>query len=439
MTSFIQSSKLSSILNKLGYSEVEKEFTKLSNENDEIDIIPGFYSSHKAKKDNIASLLNSWSTAQSIIKVNEKYPTKDDVKALEDAYTKMNSSSSFPSLGKSISGRTLRYPQYLQLRESWKDELQPILSSRLFIQVGGNSMNVCSYDALLIHIKTISRCSEHYSFLLSLDPTRTGFILESDFKTYINHFASEFSFIQSEYDEELRKKYYEFSAQQFLVILDPLSSGKIMIGNLLNQAFFMYFVMVDGWSEDRTNPFSFDYFRNFVQDFKTMDLNNDGIIEPKDLIYMGKLRLTSAFARTAADGIGFNNNIINFEWYVRFRTAWYFLGEPFANIYFFDALDIDGNGIITQYEINYFVREVIKIAKELYPDNKSIPPYDYIASQLFDMCQASDQKITRQFFVQSRATANLVMRICDAREFIRYELDLECESLQPPIPDVHSL
>lgn len=435
----MQSSKLSSILQKLGYSEVDKELSSLTEESNNQEI-PGFYMSHTVKKDNIASLINSWATAQSIIKVKEKYPTKEDVQALEAAYIKINSSSSFPSLGKSsMSGRSLRYSQYLQLRESWKEDLQPILSSRLFVEIGGTSMNICNYDALLLHIKTISRCSEHYSFILSLDPSKTGFLTDIELKKYINHFASEFSFIQSEYDEETRKKYIQFCSQQFLVILDPLSSGKIMIGNLLNHVFFMYFVMVDGWSEERSNPFGFEIFRSFVSDFKIMDLNNDGIIEPKDLIYMSRLRLTSAFAFRAADGIGFNNNIINFEWYVRFRTAWYSLGEPFANSYFFDAIDIDGDGVITQYEINYFVREIIQIAKDLYPNNPAIPPYEYIASQLFDMLQASDQRITRHVFEQSRATANLIMRICDAREFIRYELDLECGSLQPPIPDVHSL
>ena len=311
MSVFIQSSKLSSILQKLGCTEVEKEFSLLAKENDNREI-PGFYSSHSVKKDNIASLINTWSTAQSIIKVKEKYPTKDDVKALEDAYSKMNSSSSFPSLGKSMSGRSLRYPQYLQLRESWKEELQPILSTRLFVEVGGSSMNICNYDALLVHIKTISRCSEHYCFILSLDPSKTGYLTEQDFKKYISHFALEFTFIQSEYDDEMRKKYVEFSTQQFLVILDPLSSGKIMIGNLLNHAFFMYFVMVDGWSDDRANPFSFDFFKSFIIDFNRMDLNHDGIIEPKDLVYMNKLRLTTAFVCRAADGIGFNNNICKF-------------------------------------------------------------------------------------------------------------------------------
>lgn len=438
MSAFVNPSRLSSILQQIGFSDVEKEFTNLSKSN-ENPSIPGFYSSHKAKDDNIASLINSWATVQSIMKVQQKYPTKEDVDSLEREFNKLNSSSSFPSLRVGSSGRSLRYPQYLQLRQTWREDLQPILSTKLFVEIGGNSMNLCNFDALLTHLKTIARCSEHYSYIQEMDLSRTGYVTEQDFKKYVDHFASKFSFLSMDFDQSFIEKYLQFATQQFLVVLDPLCSKKIMIGKLLNEILFMFFVMADGWAEDRPNPFSLDNFKSFVSDFNKMDINNDGIIEGKDLIYMNKLRLTPSFANRAKEGIQFNDNVINFEWYVRFRVAWYSLGETFANSYFFDAIDIDGNGIITQYEINYFVRDVIAIAKECFPNCKSIPPYDFIASQILDMCQATNQQFTRENFVKSRATANLIMRMCDAREFVHYELDEDCPTLQPPIPDVHSL
>ena len=440
MSVFCDPEKIKEILKKLGEDKVAEEYSNIVEESNVKKEIPGFYISHQQKNDNIASLINSWATTRSIMELKKKYPSKSDIEKIEAEYKKINSVSSFPSLGvRASSGRTLRYPQYLQLRECLDDDIQTILSSSLFIEVGGPSMNICNYDALLMHLNILTRCVEHYSFIQSLDLSRSGYISNTDLKKYIEHFSKELSFIKAEDDEELTQRYIEFAAQQILIVLDPLSSGKVMIGKLLNDVLFMYFVMVDGWAEERPNPFSIDTLNSFLKDFKNIDQNHDGILDPDDLLYMSRTRLTKTFVRRAAEAISFNNGVLNFEWYVRFRVAWFSVGEDFANAYFFDTIDVDNDGYITQNEINYFYRDVDKEAHEIYPDPDKIPPYNSVVTQHLDMCQATDQKITRKMFISSKATEGLLRRICDIREFLTYELDFDCPYRNIPIPDVHSL
>ncbi|OHT17664.1 EF hand family protein [Tritrichomonas foetus] len=449
MSVFSDSKRLSAILQQMGYSEVLKEYSVMAQNKKEKEEIPGFYISHKTKSENLASIINSWATTQSILKIKEKYPTMEDVDKIEAEFKRMSSTSSFPSLGaRGGGGRTLRYPQYLQLREVWDDDLKPILSSSLFIEVGGTSMHTCNYDALIQHLTILARCSEHYSYLQSLDLSRSGYITNDEFKEYVKKYAFQFSFLQYDSEnandnytsqEELMKLYVEFASQQFLVVLDPLSSGKVMIAKILNDVLFMFFVMVDGWTEERQNPFSLEVLNSFVKDFKNIDFKKTGILEPDSLLYMNRLRFTQAFVNRATETISFNNGVMNFEWYVRFRVAWFSVGEPFANAYFFDAIDIDGDGFITQNEMNYFQREIDKATKELYPEEKNIPPYDFVVSQHFDMCQASDQRISRKMFVEAKSTEGLLRRLCDIRDFTQYELSKDCGCRQLPVPDVFSL
>lgn len=420
--------KLSALLLEMGYKAELEEYNKMKDETFIEPEIPNFYTTHLPSSSNLESILNTWATNRSLKKLSGKFLSDADIKKLADEY-KSISKSNFPSLGIGAPTKTIRYLQYQQMRDCLPENVQNFLSTQLYLDIGGSALQPINYDDFMAHLEAITRCVKHYSFLLSLDKTRSGFVTVKDFIKYVQKFVAELDFVEEEEEEKagFKNYYLDFVISRFLIVLDPLSTGKIQSERITTEPLFMFFVMLDGDGEDLRNPFDKSIVKSVINDFKNMDTDDDGKLKSINLLRMCNYRLTRAFADRVGDALCKDGNM-SFAWYVKFRVAWDSVGCVWANTFLWDALDIDGNGIFTQFEANYFYREICKNFKKLYPDRKP-PPIEWVVSEKFDMAGATSMIITKEMFVNNKNSLNFVRHLTDLRSIVLWELNEDIGSL----------
>ena len=175
MNIFSTSETLIEALKKSEKNEIIDNYRKLLKENNEI---PKFFISHsnsekEYKNSFFANMMINLANQQSFHAILENYPSKDDVQFLRNAYEEMAKNSHV---------RVMRYTTYKQLRQKWPEKFQPILSSKLFVEIGGHSMHTINVDELFKHLDMIPRCVTHYLRLNQYDYLKTGSIDEESFK-----------------------------------------------------------------------------------------------------------------------------------------------------------------------------------------------------------------------------------------------------------------
>lgn len=418
MSVFSDPEKITRILNQNGYQSVDQEYRKLL-QNKQVHKTPRFY--FQKHEQYVSVIINYLSSLKSLEYLKETLPTREDLNLFKSTYESLNANS-FNSLTRISTNKILRYTEYLQIKGKMPERLSSLLTTKLFIEIGGNSISNCNYNDLIRYLENIVNCVENYSYLRKLDIYRTGFITEDDFKDYIYHFAKDFTFLNG---EKLIQNYIIFAANRFLIILDPLKTGKISIDMLIHNPLYSCFISCNNWClNEKMNPFGINVFKRVLNGFNKLDLDGDGLLQKNDLLLMDNYRLTSAFINSIYDNCC-SNGIMDFECYVRFRASLDGLGHRWANLYIFDAIDIDKSGDITMFEINYFQKEIEKSFKDLLR-NKNIESnilnINSIICEKFDILQVKDERISKDVFVNSKSSESFVRQLIDMNSIIESNL-----------------
>ena len=95
----------------------------------------------------------------------------------------------------------------------------------------------------------------------------------------------------------------------------------------------------------------------------------------------------------------------------------------------FDILDVDGNGKITLFEMNYFFREISQIFHETHPEQQ-LPSLDSWVNEQFDHLSVKNGYITKEIFILSKDSDQLVRQLVDLRAFCKLELSEDIYNLE---------
>lgn len=416
------------LLHDLNQNEVLNEFNKLRNENYDQNHIPRF---HDYDKIAIIDVLFSYANICGLQRFVEKYPTKDDVASLRATADKLCSSnfSNFPSLNRNISGpKTITYTKYLQLRDSWPEDLQSILSSKLFAQLNRGQASTLAVDELFNYLNTLTFSIPHIKVLLSYDKNNSNVISRKNFEQYVRVMAGKFYSVREacENNSSFMNYYVDFVTNMIFPKLDTLETQYIQISKLIQERLYHFFVMIDPDEDSstdsiRANTFSVSVVMKYVSNFKEIDTDNDGLVDADDIMKLNGVRWCRSFAESL---IG-NAVRPDFGWYVKIQSAYDSLGEPWANTIFFDIMDLDHDGYITEYEIATYYKEVVPEFKEYFDskpesEKRAPPSLSWITNEIFDMFD-NDGHIPKDKFVESRITSGVIKHLVDVRGFILWE------------------
>jgi Ca2+-binding EF-hand superfamily protein len=416
MTVFASTARILEILEDLGHNEVSAEFKDLSKNSSVSSTVPWFYSNSPSS---LSSIINSWATERSAAALSEDYPNDEYIASLQRAFSQLTSNRSrFPSLGLSAPVKSLRYTEYLQLRQQSPEKMQSILTSKLYVELCTGSLTTCPFDSLIQYLQTLADCVVHYTALLKFDQSHSGVISESDFVAYVRDFSAKLSFVPPDHFDD----YVLFVTERILVVVDPLRAKRISIRALMNETIMISWVTMRSASDVTRQPLGPEIFDMLRHAFEGLDSDKDGYVTAEDLTHMSDCRLLLVFCTRACEVIA-GDTKLNFGQFLRFRFVWDSAGYAWANTILFDILDIDSNGLITIFEMHYFYKQMMAKFNERFPDDQRKPPLEAFMSEAFDICQSTDDGITKDNFVKSRGSESVLKHMLDLRSFVKSELN----------------
>lgn len=400
------------LLNKTGRSEIAKCYEELVNDSPKTNEIPKFYvpdfqSSKRNYQYSFSSLLINLASNQSFHSISNSYPSYKDIQNLHEAYEEMPKSSQL---------RVIKYTQYKQLRQKWPEMLQPILSSRLFIEIGGHSTHTINADELFKRLDMIPCCVEHFIRLNQYDMLKTGSIDERSFTDYVTYMSNSLSFIseQSKVYPDFQQRFIEYVSTLIFTVLDPIRTGKVLIHDLIRNKYYLDFVMLETSADNMDdNQFSPSVTMKYINEFNEIDHDGDGFLSIDDLYSLPNTKFTKAFVNRVFD-VTTTNGVTNFGWYIRFRFMWDMPDTKWANQMMFDIFDVNEDGKITFFEINYFYREIRNTS------GLQVPPLESWMNEMFDHYGVTNSCITKNMFISS-CMAHSLRQLADVFLFINSE------------------
>ena len=411
------SEKTLAFLREAGHERQAEEYERLIEHSGFGERIPSFFfTKDDFARNNFRNLLTTIAAQNSLEQITQLYPTETDVKNLRKTFDEMTQGS-----GALQRSKTMKYTQYKQLSAKASPNLRPILSSKLFLEIGGQSMHTINVDELFKHLEMIPLTVRHFVQLKSQDMLQTGLISEAALKEYVTEMSQDMLSVEDkeEEDPEFREYFITFVTQRIMVVLDPLRTGRVALDTLIREPMYAQFVMMELNVDEKQNPFDLGIISCVADEFRYIDEDEDGILVPSDLLRMKYVKFTKVFADRVFETFA-GHSPADFSWFVRFRVAWDNLGAPWANLFMFDALDIDGDGFISQYEINVFHRELIEGFKQAVP-GRQVPTIDSIINEKFDMFGCATLALSKDEFVKSKNSEFLVRQLTDLRAFVRCE------------------
>lgn len=403
-------------------TEIIRYYNELIENSPNLEEIPRFYAADSkqflSSKEicSFANIMINLANNESFESIANRYPTFQDIQNLRDAYKE---------LGMPFHNRVIKYVQYKKLRQAWPERLRHILTSRLFLEIGGQSIHTISIDELFKHLDMIPICVNHFILLNKYDILKTGSIDYDSFASYVAEIAQVSSLVQKVAYQDFQQKFVEYVSAVIFTVLDPMKTNKILIHDLFQDKYYQSFVMLESSGNDISrNYFSPEVTMKYIEEFEDMDSNDDGLLSPQDLFSLQGTKFTKAFVARVFDVIGCDGNT-DFGWYIRFRFMWDNVGMPWSNQIMFDILDVDGNGEITYFELNYFYREIQKILMRDSRNNiLQIPTLESWMDEQFDRYGIPNSTITKEMFIKTDMIF-LVRPLIDFFQFytIEYEVN----------------
>jgi Ca2+-binding EF-hand superfamily protein len=368
------------------------------------DEIPQFYFAAGRIESEFADLFTSLSASHACDNLLQLYPTREDI----DELRRWHSDSAC---------KTMKYQQYKQLRAHARPPLQRLLTAKLFCELSGRPVNSISVDELFRFLEMIAVSVVHFSKLHMCDGFQTGQLDEKALSNYVKEMAS---MVWS--DGEFMDDFVDFAVSRILAELDFLRTGRVSVSVLLRHQLYHEFVLHE--FEFGRNSFAPAVVSAARDEFNLLDPRRTGVLQRADL---PRMQLSGAFTARACDLLC-GTGLLDFRWFVRFKTTWKALGEKWANTALFDVFDVDGDGKVTDADVRFFWKEMTHSVDLIFSEIDHTP-VEWVVFETFEKFGADGWCITRDQFVNGgKQTEALVRTLVDVVDVAKKEYD---ETLKP--------
>lgn len=397
---------------------VAKEYLKLYSESCIDQSIPIFrpkYATGNQTAKAISNALTELANSNVAMEIVKQFPDMDEILELPQKMRDIVNPRSF--LTRSNVSMRLKYSQYMQLREQVSESMKKVLTSKLFLDLWLPTTRSVVADSIVQHLVLMRYSYDYYAKLMQLE---SDIISERDFAKIVEQAVDHYPFIPDFLDDnpQFVGDYVTYIVQRVFVALDPLKIHAVPIGQLIAEPLFFEFVKLEDLDDDAATPMEFSPYvvKRFVDDFKLLDADGDGILTKEDLMVMRNKRFTECFIDRVMEVLPGN---MDMEWFIRFEAMYKNLGKPWANRIVFDILDVNGDGVFNEIEFQLFYNAIAKECAE----HTDPPEYGQVAGEIFDMCQATTNSLTKEEFVNCSRAGTLVHTLVDLMSFIQNQCD----------------
>ncbi|XP_077477722.1 serine/threonine-protein phosphatase 2A regulatory subunit B'' subunit gamma [Stigmatopora argus] len=320
---------------------------------------------------------------------------------------------------------------------------EAMISYEAYLQVGELAGPKCSkfftarVYAKLFHTDPHGRISimQFFNYVMRkvwLDQTRIGlslydvvgqgYLRESDLENYILELIPTLPQLDG-----LEKSFYSFyvctAVRKFFFFLDPLRTGKIKIQDILACSFLddLLELRDEELSKEsqESNWFSAPSVLRVYGQYLNLDKDHNGMLSKEELSRYGTATLTSVFLERVYQECLTYDGEMDYKTYLDFVLALENKKEPVALHYLFKLLDMDNQGYLNVFSLNYFFRAI----QEQMKVHCQVPvSFQDVKDEIFDMVRPKDPcKITLQDLVNSCQGDIVTSILIDLNGFWTYE------------------
>ena len=419
MSGIVDSCFVQDFLRSQFNENVEGEYLNLLKHAYLSDTVPPFWNSQSEEmSQEIFTYIGKVGRQTAILELREMLPELSEIEHLTEMVSKQGTGSkSLLNYSRARTPVLISYKQYKELKEQSSQQLQRMLTSKLFLNLCNKTTRNVSMERLVKHLKLTRNCEDYYLKLVAYDTNMSGFVSEANFVEYVKSIIAELPFIDLFLDEEPHfvDFYSLYVAHKMLVIHDPLRTCSVSIESIIKDPLFLQFVGLVEWEDTQQSELDPLDAKRLIAMFYEMDTDEDGKLTKEDLLHMPTFRFSDLFIERLILTFPGEMDLV---WYYRFIFAYVGLGKPWANQILFDVLDIDGNGVINEVEYHLFFYDILKDWQEVcdYPD----PSYGTLASETFDMCNATNNSMTKEKFIRTLRAKSFVHNIVDLRSLVKF-------------------
>ncbi|KAL0812062.1 hypothetical protein ABMA28_009452 [Loxostege sticticalis] len=393
---------------------------KLEADEESYKKIPKFYYKLPRPDDTLAQKLREETRAQFLQKKSKELLDNSELKHLWSLLEKSNGSYSMSNNDELM----IDYFQFKKIRDEAGPKYRPYFTAEVFgrLQSAEGSMGRVRAVSLFNYVMRRVWLQQTRIGLSLYDVTGQGYLTEHDLESYIAELVPSLAALDG-LDSSFSSFYVCTAARKFLFFLDPLRVGRVRIQDVLSCSFLDD--LLELREEDlpmelqEQNWFSAASALRVYGQYLNLDRDHNGMLSINELAGYGSGTLTRAFLQRVFQQCLTYDGEMDYKTYLDLVLALENRKQPAALAYLFRVLDINSQGYLDAFTLNYFFKAIQEqmIAHGAEPVN-----FDDVKDEIFDMIRPQHpSRITLQDLVRSGHGHTAVSILLELHGFWAYE------------------
>lgn len=254
------------------------------------------------------------------------------------------------------------------------------------------------------------------------DVTGQGYLRESDLENYILELIPTLPQLDG-----LEKSFHSFyvctAVRKFLFFLDPLHTGRVRIQDILACSFLddLLELRDEDLPKDlqEANWFSAPSALRVYGQYLNLDRDHNGMLNKEELAGYGTGTLTTVFLERVFQECLTYDGEMDYKTYLDFVLALENRHEPQSLHYLFRILDINNQGFLDTFCLNFFFRA---IQEQMSVHGQEPVNFEDVKDEIFDMVKPQNPtRITLQDLLNCGQGHTMVSILIDLNGFWNYE------------------
>jgi len=326
----------------------------------------------------------------------------------------------------------INYDHFCQIENAATERCKAYLTTATFLKLPRDEFGRISATALFTYISKTVNARRIRIALTCYDEIGDGFLREQDLENFVFEQIPQLprlGTLESDF-----YPYYVFTAvRKFVFFLDPNKTGKIRIRDIINSP------IMEEFNRLRANPrdvapdpsstkaqwFSADSALEIYSMYLNLDQDKNGMLNKEEfkryndnsLTQVVVDRLFQEYRLYQSEKTG--DLEMDYKTFLDFVLAMRHKNTRQGIEYFWRILDMEGQGYLTTFHLNYFFRAVTEKMVSLGHEPCDVAD---VVNEIFDMVSpAHPHNITPQDLIRSKCASTVISILTDVTGFWKYD------------------